>query len=67
VTVDFTKQSGDAVVMIYNLLAQEISHEPYTANGIHSKALNNNEASDVVIRITQDDKITTKKLIIKNN
>jgi len=67
VMVDFTKQPGDAVVIIYNLLGQEISHEPYTANGIYSKALNNNEASYVVIRITQDDKITTKKLFIRND
>jgi len=29
--------------------------------------LNKNEASYVVIRITQDDKITTKKLFIKND
>jgi hypothetical protein len=67
VMVDFTKQPGDAVVIIYNLLGQEISNEPYTGNGIYSKALNKNEASYVVIRITQDDKITTKKLFIKND
>jgi hypothetical protein len=67
VMVDFTKQPGDAVVIIYNLLGQEISNEPYTGNGIYSKALNKNEASYVVIRVTQDDKITTKKLFIKND
>jgi selenophosphate synthetase-related protein len=62
--VDFTKQPGDAVVIIYNLLGQEISNEPYTGNDIYSKELNNNELGYILIKVRQGDKITTKKLFI---
>jgi hypothetical protein len=64
VMVDFTKQPGDAVVIIYNLLGQEISNEPYTGNGIYSKELNNNELGYILIKVRQGDKVTTKKLFI---
>jgi hypothetical protein len=64
VMVDFSKQPGDAVVIIYNLLGQEISHEPYNGNGVYSKVLSNNELGYILIKIQQGDKLTTKKLFI---
>jgi hypothetical protein len=67
VNVDFSKQgSVFAVIEIYSLLGQKLSSEQFHTQSIYSKKLEEMEAGYVVVKVLNDDKITTKKLFILN-
>ncbi len=67
VMIDFSKLAKtDVTVSIYNLLGQELVNEKYGRSTIYSKAILNVEASYVIVKVTNGDTITTKKVFIAN-
>jgi len=68
VYVDFTNIANvEATVTIYNILGQEICSDHYTNNNIYQKEIDNIEAAYMIVMVRNDDKITTKKVLITNN
>jgi hypothetical protein len=65
--IDFSKLAKtDATVSIYNLLGQELVNEKFGRSSIYSKAILNVEASYVIVKVTNGEAITTKKVFIAN-
>lgn len=65
--VDFTKQADvDAQVDIYNVLGQLLSSEKYGKSSLYSKEIDNLEAAYLIVRVKNDDLITTKKVFLAN-
>ncbi len=68
VYIDFsnTGNNVDALIKIYDVLGQEISEDKFTLNGLYKKEIDNVEAAYVIVAVKNNDKITTKKLLINN-
>jgi hypothetical protein len=68
VFVDFTKvNSVNAEVELYDVLGQELSDERFGKSSIYSKQLvNTGEATYIIVKVINDDRITTRKVFIAN-
>jgi|GEM_PF-6241500 len=67
VNVDFSKlKNVEATVDIYNILGQTLSSDKVTTQSIYSKEVPNTEAAYVIVKVTNDGKIITRKLFISN-
>ena len=65
VYVDFGKQPKvEAQIEIYNVLGQQLSNEKYGRSSVYHRAFNNLEAAYVIVRVKNNDDITTKKVFI---
>ena len=63
--VDFGKQvKVNADIELYNLIGQLISHEKFGRSFIYSKAISNISAAYLIVKVTNDDKILTKKVFV---
>lgn len=68
VYVDFAKQPKvEATIEIYNVLGQQLSNEKFGRSSIYRKQFNNLEAAYVVVRVKNNDDITTKKVFIASH
>jgi len=67
VYVDFSKQPKvEATVEIFNVLGQQLVNEKFGRSTVYTKALNNMEAAYVIVRVKNDESITTKRVLILN-
>ena len=67
VYVDFSKQTSvDADIEIFNVLGQVLSSEKFGKAGIYTKQIDNLEAAYLIIRVKNDEEVTTKKVFIAN-
>ncbi|MBL0310184.1 MAG: PKD domain-containing protein [Bacteroidetes bacterium] len=67
VYVDFGKQKKvEAEIELYNVIGQLISREKFGRSTIYSKEIPNIEAAYIIVRVNNDDKVTTKKVFIAN-
>lgn len=67
VFVDFSKVNNvDAEVQLYNVLGQMLSDERFGKSALYSKNLTNLEVAYVIVKVINDDQITTRKVFIAN-
>ncbi len=67
VYVDFSKQSKvDAEIELYNVLGQMINSEKFGKATVYSKQLSNISAVYLIVKVKNDDKLTTKKLFLND-
>ena len=67
VLVDFSKQKDVmAEIVIYDILGRELSKEPYTKSAVYSKEVLNTEVAYVIVKVTTDNEVLTKKLFVLN-
>ena len=65
VFVDFRKQMKEqATIEIYNVLGQQLSNEPSGHSNVYHKTFSNLEASYAIVRVKNNDVITTRKVFI---
>lgn len=62
--VDFTNvKTVNAKIEILDLLGQSLSNEKFSGNGIYCKEISNIEFAFIIVRITNDVEVVSKKLI----
>jgi PKD repeat protein len=67
VFIDFSKQTKvEATIEFYNVLGQELMQEKFGRSTIFIKELSNIEAAYVIVKVKNDDVITTKKVFVAN-
>jgi len=65
VYVDLSKEKHvEASIEIYNIIGQQLSQEKFGSKSLYTKQLNNLEAAYVIVKVFNDDRITTKKVFI---
>lgn len=65
VYVDMSKQPKvEATIEIYNVLGQQLSNEKFGRSSIYTKQFDNLEAAYVIVRVKNNDEITTRKIFI---
>ena len=65
VFIDFSKQTKvEATIEFYNVLGQELSQEKFGRSTIFIKELSNIEAAYVIVKVKNEDVITTKKVFV---
>ena len=68
VFIDFSKLSNvDADISMYNVLGQLINHETFGRSTLYSREITNLEAAYVIVKVINDNHVTTKKVFIANN
>ncbi len=67
VYVDFGKQPKvEAQIEIYNVLGQQLSSERFGRSSVYRRAFTNLEAAYVIVRVKNNDDITTKKVFVSS-
>jgi fibronectin-binding autotransporter adhesin len=67
VFIDFSKQLNvEATIEFYNVLGQQLMQEKFGRSTIFIKELSNIEAAYVIVKVKNNDTITTKKVFIMN-
>ncbi len=61
------QKTVNAEIEIYNIIGQALVKEKFGRSSIYSRSLDNLEAAYVIVRVMNEDKVTTKKLFITNN
>ena len=65
--IDFSKQlKVEATIEFYNVLGQQLMAEKFGRSTIFIRELSNIEAAYVIVKVKNDDTITTKKVFIMN-
>ena len=67
VYVDFRSlQNVNAVISIYNVIGQQVSYEKFNSNALYQKEIPATEAAYMVVSVSENDKVITKKVFISN-
>ena len=65
VYVDFSKQTKvEATIEIYNVLGQQLVNETFGRSTIYTKPISNLEAAYVIVKVKNDNVVTTKRVLI---
>jgi PKD repeat protein len=65
--VDFSKIANvNAQIEIFNVLGQSLSNEKFGSSSIYSKQISNLEAAYLIIRVNNNNHITTQKVFVGN-
>ncbi|MBL0310936.1 MAG: PKD domain-containing protein [Bacteroidetes bacterium] len=68
VYVDFTNQKGvQAEIALYNLLGEVISCEKFVNASVYKKQITDLQAAYIIVRVKNEESVTTKKVFIVNN